>query len=247
MNIDLQQQIALVTGASRGIGKAIAQTLAKAGATVVGTATSQSGAEQISQYLTSFGGCGKVLDITAQDSIDKMLAELKEQHGLPQILVNNAGITNDKLLMRMNETDWQQVIDTNLASIYRMSKACIRGMMKAKTGRIINIGSVVGLMGNAGQSNYCAAKAGMLGFSKALAKEVGTRNITVNVIAPGYIQTDMTDSLKTDQQQILQQQIPLARLGQPQDIANAVLFLSSELGAYITGETINVNGGMYMS
>lgn len=247
MNIDLKQQIALVTGASRGIGKAIAQTLAEAGATVIGTATSQSGADQISEYLTAFGGSGKILNVTAQDSIDQMLKELKQQHGLPQILVNNAGITNDKLLMRMNETDWQQVIDTNLSSIYRMSKACIRGMMKAKTGRIINIGSVVGLMGNAGQSNYCAAKAGMTGFTKALAREVGTRSITVNVIAPGYIQTDMTDSLKTDQQQTLQQQIPLARLGQPQDIANAVLFLASDLGAYITGETINVNGGMNMA
>ncbi len=245
--MSLAGQIVLVTGASRGIGKAIAQTLAQAGAVVVGTATSVGGAQAISDCLAPSGGSGQVLNVADQDSIDALLASMKTTLGLPTILVNNAGITNDKLLMRMNIDDWDQVINTNLSSIYRMSKACIRGMMKAKTGRIINIGSVIGDLGNPGQSNYAAAKAGMLGFSKSLAREVGTRGITVNVVAPGYIQTDMTDELDEAQKDSLMEQVPLKRLGSTQDIANAVLFLAGDSGAYITGETLHVNGGMYMS
>lgn len=245
MNLD--GQIVLVSGASRGIGKAIAMTLAQAGAVVVGTATSESGAQAISEYLAASDGRGEILDVADQDSIDALLNGMKSTVGLPTILVNNAGITNDKLLMRMGSDDWDGVINTNLSSIYKMSKACIRGMMKAKTGRIINIGSVIGNLGNAGQSNYAAAKAGMLGFSKSLAREVGSRNITVNVVAPGYIQTDMTDELDESQKNNLMEQVPLKRLGSTQDIANAVLFLASDSGAYITGETLHVNGGMYMS
>ncbi len=245
--MNLNGQIALVTGASRGIGQSIAKTLANAGATVVGTATSASGADAIGAYLSPSNGEGHVLDVSDQDSIDALLTNMKATVGLPTILVNNAGITNDKLLMRMSIDDWDGVINTNLSSIYKMSKACIRGMMKAKTGRIINIGSVIGDMGNPGQSNYAAAKAGLIGFSKSLAREVGSRGITVNVIAPGYIQTDMTDELDDAQKQNLMEQVPLKRLGETQDIANAVLFLASDSGAYITGETIHVNGGMYMS
>ncbi|MCB1583372.1 MAG: 3-oxoacyl-ACP reductase FabG [Marinicella sp.] len=245
MNLD--GQVVLVTGASRGIGKAIASTLAKAGAVVVGTATSQNGADAINAYLADFGGSGQVLNVADQDSIDALLDHMKGSVGLPTVLVNNAGITNDKLLMRMNNDDWDQVINTNLSSIYKMSKACIRGMMKAKTGRIINIGSVIGTMGNPGQSNYAAAKAGIIGFSKSLAREVGSRGITVNVIAPGYIQTDMTDELDDAQKENLMEQVALKRLGTTQDIANAVLFLASDSGAYITGETLHVNGGMYMA
>ncbi|TDR16307.1 3-oxoacyl-ACP reductase FabG [Marinicella litoralis] len=245
--MNLSGQTVLVTGASRGIGKAIATTLAQAGAVVVGTATSEGGAQSISNYLAEFNGHGYVLDVANQESIDVLLQSMKEGVGLPTILVNNAGITNDKLLMRMGIDDWDQVINTNLSSIYRMSKACIRGMMKAKTGRIINIGSVIGDMGNPGQSNYAAAKAGIIGFSKSLAKEVGSRGITVNVIAPGYIQTDMTDELDEAQKDSLMEQVPLKRLGSTQDIANAVLFLASDSGAYITGETLHVNGGMYMT
>jgi 3-oxoacyl-[acyl-carrier protein] reductase len=245
--MNLSGQIALVTGASRGIGKAIAETLAQAGATVVGTATSQSGADAISNYLASTNGVGHVLDVAEQESIDKLLAFMKSGVGLPTILVNNAGITNDKLLMRMSNDDWDQVINTNLSSIYKMSKACIRGMMKAKSGRIINVGSVIGDLGNPGQSNYAAAKAGIIGFSKSLAREVGSRGITVNVVAPGYIQTDMTDDLGEAQKTSLLEQVPLNRLGSTQDIAGAVLFLASDMGAYITGETLHVNGGMYMS
>lgn len=245
--MDLSGQIVLVTGASRGIGKAIAETLAKAGGTVVGTATSAAGAQAISDYLAAFNGSGLVLDVADQDSIDALLEGMKSSVGLPTVLVNNAGITNDKLLMRMSIDDWDQVINTNLSSIYKMSKACIRGMMKAKTGRIINIGSVIGDMGNPGQSNYAAAKAGILGFSKSLAREIGSRGITVNVVAPGYIQTDMTDELDEAQKNSLLEQVPLKRLGSTQDIANAVLFLASDTGAYITGETLHVNGGMYMS
>lgn len=247
MMMNLDGQIVLVTGASRGIGRAIATTLAEAGATVVGTATSENGAAAISKYLAEFGGKGMVLNVAEQDSIDELLKGLKDSVGLPTVLVNNAGITNDKLLMRMNNDDWDQVINTNLTSIYKMSKACIRGMMKAKTGRIINIGSVIGTMGNPGQSNYAAAKAGMIGFSKSLAREVGSRGITVNVVAPGYIQTDMTDELDDAQKETLMEQVPLKRLGTTQDIANAVLFLASDSGAYITGETLHVNGGMYMA
>ena len=242
-----QATIALVTGASRGIGKAIASTLAEAGFLVAGTATSERGAEAISAYLKDSGGLGLVLNVADQDSIDACLKQLSEALGTPTVLVNNAGITNDKLLMRMGHDDWEQVINTNLSSIYKMSKACIRGMMKAKGGRIINIGSVIGSMGNPGQSNYAAAKAGMIGFSKSLASEVGSRGITVNVVAPGYIQTDMTDELDDKQRDQLLEQVPLKRLGQPEDIARTVLFLASEAGSYITGETIHVNGGMYMS
>jgi 3-oxoacyl-[acyl-carrier protein] reductase len=245
--MNLTGQIVLVTGASRGIGQAIASTMAKAGAVVVGTATSQNGADAISAYLSEFNGQGHVLNVADQESIDALLEIMKSSVGLPTVLVNNAGITNDKLLMRMNNDDWDQVINTNLSSIYKMSKACIRGMMKAKTGRIINIGSVIGTMGNPGQSNYAAAKAGMIGFSKSLAREVGSRGITVNVVAPGYIQTDMTDELDEKQKESLMEQVPLKRLGTTQDIANAVLFLASDSGAYITGETLHVNGGMYMA
>lgn len=245
--MNLNGQVVLVSGASRGIGKAIAMTLSQAGATVVGTATSKSGAQAINDYLSASGGSGEILNVADQDSIDALVELMKSSVGLPTVLVNNAGITNDKLLMRMSSDDWDGVINTNLSSIYKMSKACIRGMMKAKTGRIINIGSVIGDLGNPGQSNYAAAKAGMLGFSKSLAREVGSRNITVNVVAPGYIQTDMTDELDEAQKNNLLEQVPLKRLGSTQDIANAVLFLASDLGAYITGETLHVNGGMYMS
>lgn len=245
--LNLKGAVVLVTGASRGIGRAIAETLAAAGAVVVGTATSDKGAESITAYLSEFGGQGAVLNVAEQDSIDALLSALKSSVGLPTVLVNNAGITNDKLLMRMGADDWDQVINTNLSSIYKMSKACIRGMMKAKTGRIINIGSVIGDMGNPGQSNYAAAKAGMIGFSKSLAREVGSRGITVNVVAPGYIQTDMTNELDEGQKNNLMEQVPLKRLGTTQDIANAVLFLAADSGAYITGETLHVNGGMYMS
>ncbi len=245
--MQLDQQVALVTGASRGIGKTIAETLAKAGATVIGTATSESGAQAITDYLSEYGGQGRLLDVTSDDSVQQLVADLKDSVGLPQILVNNAGITEDKLLMRMSITDWQKVLDTNLSAIYRMSKAFIRGMMKARSGRIINIGSVIGSMGNAGQSNYAAAKAGLLGFSKALAQEVGGRGITVNVVAPGYIQTDMTADLPEDQKNLLLEKIPLQQLGETEDIAQAVLFLAARSGRYITGETLHVNGGMYMS
>ncbi len=247
MNIQLNDQVALVTGASRGIGKAIAETLAKAGAKVVGTATSTTGAKAIGAFLSDFGGIGMVLDVGDSHSVDALVKDMADSVGLPQILVNNAGITKDKLLMRMSESDWSDVINTDLTSIYRMSKTCIRGMMKVKSGRIINIGSVVGSMGNPGQSNYAAVKAGMIGFSKSLAKEIGSRGITVNVIAPGYIQTDMTDVLGDEQQKKLMEQVPLARLGSTQDIANAVLFLASDMGSYITGETLHINGGMYMA
>ena len=245
--MQLDQQVALVTGASRGIGKTIAETLAKAGAIVVGTATSESGAQAITDYLSEYGGQGRILDVTSDDSVQQLVADLKDSVGLPQILVNNAGITEDKLLMRMSITDWQKVLDTNLSAIYRMSKAFIRGMMKARSGRIINIGSVIGSMGNAGQSNYAAAKAGLIGFSKALAQEVGGRGITVNVVAPGYIQTDMTADLPEDQKNLLLEKIPLQQLGETEDIAQAVLFLAARSGRYITGETLHVNGGMYMS
>lgn len=244
--MQLDQQVALVTGASRGIGKTIAQTLAKSGATVIGTATSESGARAISDYLAADNGQGRVLDVTNDDSVQQLVSDLKSSVGLPVILVNNAGITEDKLLMRMSSTDWQRVLDTNLSAIYRMSKAFIRGMMKARNGRIINIGSVIGSMGNAGQSNYAAAKAGLIGFSKALAQEVGGRGITVNVVAPGYIQTDMTAELPEDQKAVLMDKIPLQKLGETEDIAQAVLFLAAQSGRYITGETLHVNGGMYM-
>ena len=244
----LTGKVALVTGASRGIGKAIALDLAAQGATVIGTATSDSGAENISAYLKEAGanGAGKCLNVTEAEMITSVLAEITKEFGVPTILVNNAGITRDNLLMRMKDDEWDDIIQTNLSSVFRTSKACLRGMMKAKGGRIINIASVVGVMGNAGQTNYAAAKAGIIGFSKSLAREVGARNITVNTIAPGFIDTDMTKGLPEEQREALTKQIPLQSLGQPEDIAKAVTFLAGDGGAYITGQTLNVNGGMYM-
>jgi len=244
----LTGKVAFVTGASRGIGKAIALELASQGAIVIGTATSESGADNISTYLKEAGaqGSGKCLNVTNGEMITSVLAEVTKEFGVPTILVNNAGITRDNLLMRMKDDEWDDIIQTNLSSVFRMSKGCLRGMMKAKGGRIINIASVVGVMGNAGQTNYAAAKAGIIGFSKSLAREVGTRNITVNTIAPGFIDTDMTRGLPEEQRTALTQQIPLSRLGSPEDIAKSVSFLAGEGGAYITGQTLNVNGGMYM-
>ena len=236
---------ALVTGASRGIGRAIAEALAGQGATVVGTATSEQGAAQISSWIgaLSAGSRGAVLDVGSDASVDALFAGLTNA---PEIVVNNAGITRDNLLMRMKPEEWNDVVSTNLSSLYRVCKASLRGMMKARHGRIINISSVVGLMGNAGQTNYAAAKAGMIGFTKSLAREIASRNVTVNVIAPGFIDTDMTRALDQSQVQALREQIPLARLGTSADIAAAVVFLASDLGGYITGETLNVNGGMSM-
>lgn len=245
----MDKQVALVTGASRGIGKAILHALAEDGFTVVGTATSQAGAEAIQAELDSAKHMGKgmVLDVTQDDSIKMLLGAIKEAFSAPTILVNNAGITKDNLLMRMKDDEWNNVIDTNLSSIYRLSKACLRDMMKAKTGRIINISSVVGSSGNPGQTNYSAAKAGILGFTKSLAQEVGSRGITVNAVSPGFIETDMTDELSEDQQQALLSNIPLGRMGSVRDIAEAVKFLASDSAAYITGETIHINGGLYMA
>src|SRR5690606_16278603 len=241
-------RIALVTGASRGIGRAIAEALARQGATVVGTATSETGAQAIDAWLAESGlkGRGVVLDVSNEATVDSVVEDITGAEGAPTILVNNAGITRDNLLMRMKAAEWDDVVSTNLSSVYRLSRACLRGMMKARYGRIVNIGSVVGLAGNAGQVNYAAAKAGMIGFSKSLAREVASRNITVNVVAPGFIETDMTRALDESQVQALRAQIPLARLGAPADIAAAVVFLASEAGGYITGETLNVNGGMFM-
>ncbi|MEZ5495608.1 MAG: 3-oxoacyl-ACP reductase FabG [Gammaproteobacteria bacterium] len=244
--MSIENQIALVTGASRGIGAAIADTLAEAGAYVIGTATSEAGAKAISERLGA-QGCGKVLDVSNAESIDNLMNELKEEDKLPTILVNNAGIAKDNLLMRLKDDEWDMVLDTNLKSVYRLSKACIRPMMKAKGGRIITIGSVIGSMGNAGQGAYAAAKAGLIGFSKSLAKEIGSRGITVNVIAPGFIQTDMTKDMNEDAKQALIKDVPLGTLGEAQDIANAVLFLASDMGKYITGETLHINGGMLMN
>ncbi|NVZ09097.1 3-oxoacyl-ACP reductase FabG [Allochromatium humboldtianum] len=245
----LKGEIALVTGASRGIGRAIAMALAEQGATVVGTATTESGAQAIEQALTSAGhqGMGLVLNVSDSASVDAALAQITERLGAPSILVNNAGITRDNLLMRMKDDEWDAVIDTNLTSLYRLSKGCLRAMTKARKGRIINIASVVGSMGNAGQTNYAAAKAGMMGFTKSLAREVGSRGITVNCVAPGFIDTDMTKELPEAHRQTLLGAIPLGRLGQPEEIASAVVFLASPGGAYITGETLHVNGGMHMA
>ena len=243
MNLDLNGEIALVTGASRGIGKGIALALAQAGAFVVGTATSSAGADNISEYLTDYQGEGKVLDITNTDSIKNLFDDIQS----PSILVNNAGITRDSLFMRMKDDDWNAVIDANLSSVYRLSKACLRPMTKARHGRIITITSIIGLTGNAGQTNYAAAKAGTIAFSKSLAKEVGSRNITVNTVAPGFIETDMTRGLIEKQQEAMLKNIPLNRIGNVNDIAAAVVFLASKESGYITGETIHVNGGMYMS
>jgi 3-oxoacyl-[acyl-carrier protein] reductase len=245
----LENEIALVTGASRGIGMSIAIELGKQGATVVGTATSEKGAESISAYLSENGikGKGLVLDVTESDSIPEFIAAVTKEYAHPPILVNNAGITRDNLLMRMKDEEWDAIIDTNLSSVYRLSKACLRGMMKARHGRIISISSVVGVSGNAGQTNYSAAKAGLIGFSKSLAREIGSRGITVNTVAPGFIDTDMTRELPDEQKGVLLQQIPLNRLGSPEEIAHAVAFLASPMAGYITGETLHVNGGMYMN
>lgn len=246
--MSLQGKVALVTGASRGIGQAIALELGRQGAVVVGTATSAAGAERIAETLKSNGiqGGGLVLDVSNDESVAAALAQIQEQHGQLAILVNNAGITRDNLMLRMKDDEWFDVINTNLNSLYRLSKAVLRGMTKARWGRIINVGSVVGAMGNAGQSNYAAAKAGVEGFSRALAREVGSRNITVNTVAPGFIDTDMTRELPDAQREALLTQIPLARLGQAEEIAKVVGFLASDGAAYVTGATIPVNGGMYM-
>ena len=241
--------IALVTGASRGIGRAIALDLGNRGFTVIGTATSYSGAQDISSYLAenSIFGEGMCLDVSSDESVATMMSAIVEKHGAPGVLVNNAGITKDNLLMRMKADEWSDVIDTNLGSMYRLCKACMKGMTKARWGRIINISSVVGSSGNAGQSNYAASKAGIEGFSRALAKEIGSRGITVNAVAPGFIATDMTKDLPQKQSEALLLSIPLGRLGQPEEIAAMVGFLASDSGAYITGETLHVNGGMYMA
>ena len=248
MELNLQGQVAIVTGASRGIGAEIADTLAQAGAKVAGTATTEAGAQAIAQRLANISAdnSGEVLDVNDPDGAAGLVSQVSSTLGQPTILVNNAGITRDQILMRMKEDDWDDVIDTNLRSVFRLSKACLRGMMKARNGRIISIASVVGAMGNAGQTNYAAAKAGMMGFSRSLAREIGSRNITVNVVAPGFIDTDMTQALDEKQREVLLKGIPLQRLGEPQDIAATVLFLASAQGGYITGQTLHVNGGMYM-
>ncbi len=241
----LQGEVALVTGASRGIGAAISRALADTGATVVGSATSQSGADGISAALQGQGR-GVVLDVADDTSVAAVFAELQAGEGSPTIVVNNAGITRDNLLLRMKQDEWDDVIATNLTGLYRVCKAALRGMMKARKGRIINIASVIAVIGNAGQANYAASKAGMVGFSKSLAREVGSRGITVNVIAPGFIDTDMTRVLSEEQRAAMLEGVPLGRLGDGADIANAVLFLASAAGAYITGETLHINGGMVM-
>ena len=243
--MNLSGKIALVTGASRGIGKAIAEKLVACGATVIGTATTENGAEAISQYLGQ-NGKGLALNVTDEASIESVISTIKAEFGDIDILVNNAGITRDNLLMRMKEDEWQDILDTNLTSVFRLSKALMRTMMKKRYGRIITIGSVVGAMGNAGQSNYAAAKAGLIGFSKSLAREVASRGITVNVVAPGFIATDMTAALTDEQKALTVAQVPVGRLGEPAEIASAVAFLASDEASYITGETLHVNGGMYM-
>ncbi|RUO79411.1 3-oxoacyl-ACP reductase [Pseudidiomarina taiwanensis] len=245
MRMSMKGQVALVTGASRGIGKAIAQALVAEGATVIGTATTANGAEAISTYLAE-NGKGMVLNVAESESINSVIEAITAEYGQLDILVNNAGITRDNLLMRMKEDEWDDVLNTNLKSVFRLSKAVMRGMMKRRNGRIINISSVVGTTGNPGQANYCAAKAGLVGFTKSLAKEIAARGITVNCVAPGFIDTDMTQSLTEEQKQAIFTNIPAARLGQPEEIAAAVVFLASAGAAYITGETIHVNGGMAM-
>lgn len=246
--MSLENKVALVTGATRGIGKAIAEALLKLGATVVGTATSAEGAQRISDYIQAAGGKGRgyCLNVTDAANVEQVLGSIQENFGTPLILVNNAGITRDNLMLRMKDEEWDQVLETNLTSVYRMSKAVLRGMTKARWGRIVNISSVVGSMGNAGQANYSAAKAGMEGFTRSLAREIGSRGITVNAVAPGFIDTDMTKELPEAHKQALLAQIPAGRLGQPQEIADAVCFLAREESGYITGATIPVNGGMYM-
>lgn len=242
-------KVALVTGASRGIGKAIALRLASDGFTVVGTATSDDGAGRITKYLQELGnpGCGMNLDVADEASVTAVIKAICEQYAAPLVLVNNAGITRDNILMRMKPEEWNEVIDTNLSALYRVSKACLRGMTKARWGRIVNITSVVGSMGNIGQSNYAATKAGAEGFSRALARELGSRSVTVNCVAPGFIDTDMTRELSDEQRELMLGQIPLGRLGAPEEIAALVAFICSDAAAYITGETVHVNGGMYMA
>ncbi|MBP0132234.1 MAG: 3-oxoacyl-ACP reductase FabG [Nitrosospira sp.] len=244
----LQDQVVLVTGASRGIGQAIALKLGKQGASVVGTATTEGGAERISHYLNQAGikGVGMLLDVTKATQIESLLAAIPVKFGEITILVNNAGITRDSLLVRMKDEDWDDIMETDLKSVFRLSRGVLRAMMKARSGRIINISSVVGAIGNPGQANYAAAKAGIFGFSKSLAREVGSRNITVNCIAPGFIETDMTRTLTEKQQQDLIQHVPLGRLGRPEEVASAVAFLASSAAGYITGTTLHVNGGMHM-
>jgi len=243
----LEGEVALVTGASRGIGAAISDELAALGAKVIGTATTESGAHAIGERLAAHGGTGRALNVTDGAAVESLIDAIGKEFGAISILVNNAGITRDQLLMRMKDDDWQSILDTNLSSVYRTSKAVMRGMMKARKGRIINIASVIGVTGNAGQSNYAAAKAGIIAFSKSLAREIGSRGITVNVVAPGFIDTDMTKGLPDAQREAMLSQIPLGRLGGPADIAKAVAFLASPAAAYITGETLHVNGGMYMA
>lgn len=247
--MSLENKVALVTGASRGIGAAIASELGAAGAIVIGTATSESGAAKITERLQAAGirGAGKVLNVTDPESVAALLVSIQEEFGAPAILVNNAGITKDNLLMRMSDEEWFDVVNTNLSAVFRLSKAVLRGMMKARWGRIINISSVVGAMGNPGQSNYAATKAGVAGFARSLAAEIGSRGITVNTVAPGFIDTDMTKVLSEEQKQGLLSKIPLGRLGKPEEIAAVVGFLASDAGGYVSGETIHVNGGMYMS
>ncbi len=240
-------KVALVTGASRGIGKAIATQLASLGATVIGTATSDKGADAISEYLSEKGGKGIALNVTDKAAVDAAIKLIGDEFGGVDILVNNAGITRDNLLMRMKDDEWQDIIDTNLTAIFTLSKAVLRGMMKKRAGRIINIGSVVGVSGNPGQANYAAAKAGVIGFSKSMAREVASRGITINVVAPGFIDTDMTKALTDEQREAIFKDVPANRLGEPEEIAATVAFLASDGAAYITGETLHVNGGMYMS
>lgn len=242
----MNEQIVLITGASRGIGKAVLADFAASGAVVIGTATSEAGAEKITAFISENGwrGQGMMLRVNDNDAVDETIKAIREQYGAVSILINNAGITDDNLLMRMKPEQWDKVIDTNLSSVYRLSKAVMRDMMKARFGRIINIASVVGVMGNAGQTNYAATKAGIIGFAKSLAREIGSRGITVNTIAPGFIATDMTEQLPESQKQALIEQVPLAKLGKPEDIAKAAIFLAQ--ADYITGETLHVNGGMYM-
>ena len=247
MNLDLNGQIALVTGASRGIGQAIADELVKCGAKVIGTATSDEGAKAIDARLKPSGGAGLVLNVTEPNACEEIIDQIVKEFGGINILVNNAGITRDNLAMRMKSEEWTDVIDTNLSSVFRLSQAVLRPMMKARGGRIINITSIVGHMGNAGQANYAAAKSGVSGMTRALAREIGSRNITVNCVAPGFIDTDMTRALSEEQQNALKVNIPLARLGSPEDVAQAVAFLASPAAGYITGNTLHVNGGLYLA
>jgi 3-oxoacyl-[acyl-carrier protein] reductase len=242
-------KVALVTGASRGIGHAIALALGREGAITIGTATTEAGANKISQAFKDAGidGCGIVLNVADLQSIEQVMSTIKERFGMPAILVNNAAVTQDNIFLRMKEEEWDKVIETNLSSIFRVTKACVRDMLKARWGRVITIGSVVGTTGNGGQVNYAAAKAGLIGLTKSLAQEIGSRNITVNVISPGFIDTDMTSELPEDQRNLLLSRIPMQRMGRPEDIANAVVFLASDAAEYITGQTLHVNGGMFMA